>query len=369
MKTLSSRVVLTAASCAILCACATTDRGYPFPDNIYDETCTSTQIEFAAPADDAGESEDASVRVLAVDRYIKPEDAVQEVGSPEGLKVNTTVVYSVASKTPLILACPGPTTMPRPPVVRPPVLDTPRAPIRRPVRPGQPYVDVEPIDPRDLSLGQLCDRLRREEERKRREREIECLESPGKGAWPAPWEADFYIDNWRQLNPADQTYTSRKGCRIEHRARWEEGGTNPTQPWQKYQTNVTGQIGAYKVTAPSGDFASFDGIRVIGPTIVLGIETKGRIDPTDNNIPDKTTVDWEDQAERQVRVAQQCEFATVWILGNQRAYDTMALRLLKAGVNEVYFSLATPQGGGNLYETLRAQRLRAQLGPSIQPPP
>ncbi len=237
------------------------------------------------------------------------------------------------------------------------------APLRRPVRNPTRYPPSVAPKPWELDLAELCRRLRSEQERKTMEAQIRRLERFGQ--LDATF-TDTVIDEWTRLYPRDKTYTSDQGCTVDHIARWQEGGTNPTHPWQRYQTNVTGQLGSYVVRSPSGQRVSFDGIRVMGPKILLGIEAKARTDPSKKV---HKVADWIDQAKRQKRIAIECGFRLAWVIGVPRAYRTMQMHLFREGVEEVYFSRATAQGGGELYERLLARELRNIMGPGFTTPP
>jgi len=270
----------------------------------------------------------------------------------EDIYADYDLTFSDLEYPPYIFECRG--TPVRPPPIR-------RAP-RRPL--GIPPPDTAKPRPWELSLRDLCHRARAEQSKVQMQRQLEQLNSAF--AAVAALSTDVQIDNWRKLNPADLVYKNKFGCTVDHIARWEEGGTNPFHPWQRYQTNVTGQLGAYVVRSPSRRKVSFDGIRVLGPKIIVGIEAKAIIDPT-NRV--KMVADWIDQAKRQTSIAKECGFRVAWIIGVSRAHRTMQSHLFNEGVEEVFYSRATRQGGGELYERLLGIELERTLGPSVVNPP
>lgn len=261
---------------------------------------------------------------------------------------------------------------PRPPIRRGPYRDPARRP-RAPGRRGRPGEEEKKEDVRqlwELEVWELQERISDRERASDRKREIEDIEQGRLG----PEETEMWLNLPTQIRPGD-SFVSDDGCRVVPVAHWEEVAHAMGLPWvdpqererapawMLYQHTVTGQTGSFLVyTRPPVIVASYDGIRISGNKIIVGIEAKAR---ANYDRWSERGQRWEVQASGQVAVAQACGFRTAWVLGDQRAFNDWRGVLRGIGVDEVYHSPATEEGGGQRYEPLRLSALRSSTGPGM----
>jgi hypothetical protein len=125
-------------------------------------------------------------------------------------------------------------------------------------------------------------------------------------------------------------FSPRNGCKVQPQPITNfrplpAGMAGPPAPipnWLLFQVAVTGQHNEYRIFARDGDNKLFDGVRYMlepEPVILMGIEVKGNIVPTGQQL-----TRWVTQAHDQRDIANKCKFILVWVVGTQGACDYIA---------------------------------------------